>query len=223
MIQTIVSNCFKNYCERSVILCNSCILGQTLWEPLPYYTRTELYDFVFNYTKFSHLFFSLDRNPRARACLARLASGRASSRASVQDDHPDASHTTSFLNSRGNRTAISALPWTQRAISSSSVYRSVSTDRHGVLLLFVIYAALSSGSRQRSYGPFESIRRLYIRSFFLSRPPSTSVGIDIAILREFHARSGCSSRFSSSSDATVSEELWLWRNQSPWRFASLVR
>lgn len=66
---------------------------------------------------------------------------------------------------------LSALPWTQRAISSSSVYRSVSTDRHGVLLPFVIYAALSSGPRQRSRS-FESIRRLYIRSFPSSRPPS---------------------------------------------------
>lgn len=57
---------------------------------------------------------------------------------------------------------------TTMAISSSSVYRSVSTDRQGVLLPFVIYAALSSGPRQHSYGrprPFGSIRRLYIHSF----------------------------------------------------------
>lgn len=72
-----------------------------------------------------------------------------------------------------------ALPETQRAINSSSVYRSVSTDRYGVLLSFMIYAALSSGPQQWVPRPFEFIYRLYIPSFsslhhFAPPPTSTS-------------------------------------------------
>lgn len=68
------------------------------------------------------------------------------------------------------------LPERQRAINSSSVYP---TDRYGVLLSFMIYAALSSGPRQWVPRPFEFIYRLYIPSFsslhhFAAPPTSTS-------------------------------------------------
>lgn len=158
----------------------------TLWQSLPLlYRYCPQHGSVFNYYKFpSRLIIHVLGN-----YFARLASsGRVERTAAppckmiIPMPSPLTRLPSSIPVAIGPR-FLSALPWTQRAISSSSVYRSVSTDRHGVLLPFVIYAALSSGPRQRSYGPDRLNPSVaYISVLFACRGHllHLAVGIDIA-------------------------------------------